>query len=83
MFVTELDTFVQKFHQLWNNCHVAHLDVDTCAGKAWVGLRVHLGHVPGFLHHRQPHPAYHNRKKVFYVLVFLFFPRKVIGTILV
>jgi hypothetical protein len=64
MFATELDTFVQKFHQLWNNGYVAHLDVDTCAGKAWVGLRVDLGHVPGPLHHRQPHPAYHNRKKV-------------------
>ena len=64
MLVTELETFVQKFHQLWNDGHVAHLDVDTCAGKAWVGLRVHLGQVPGPLHHCQPHPTFKNRKKV-------------------
>ena len=44
---TELDTFIQKFHQLWNDGHTAHLDLDTCAGKAWVGLHVQLGHAPG------------------------------------
>ena len=45
--VTELDTFIQKFYQLWNDGHTAHLDLDTCAGKVWVGLRVYLGHAPG------------------------------------
>ena len=29
MFVTELDSFVYKFHQLWNAGHSAHLDLDT------------------------------------------------------
>ena len=54
MSVTELDTFIQKFYQLWNSGQTAHLDVDTHAGKAWVGLRVQLGHVPGPLHHHPP-----------------------------
>ena len=47
MFPTEFDSFVRKFHQLWNHGITAHLDLDTHAGSAWVGLRVHLGHVPG------------------------------------
>ena len=50
MFITELDTFVKKFHQLWNDGMSAHLDLDTHAGDAWVGLRVRLGQVPGPLH---------------------------------
>ena len=52
--VTELDTFIQKFHQLWNSGHTAHLDLDTCAWKAWVGLRVHvqLGYAPGPPHEK-------------------------------
>ena len=55
MVVTELDSFVQKFHQLWRAGLNAHLDLDTHAGNAWVGLRVQLGHVPGPLHHQAPH----------------------------
>ena len=55
MFVTELDTFVKKFHQLWNDGFTAHLDLDTQAGNAWVGLRVQLGQVPGPPHHWQVH----------------------------
>ena len=54
MVVTELDSFVQKFHQLWKAGLNAHLDLDTHAGIAWVGLRVQLGHVPGPLHHQAP-----------------------------
>ena len=46
MFVTEFDSFVQKFCQLWEAGLTAHLDADTHAGKAWVGIRVQLGHVP-------------------------------------
>ena len=57
MIVTELDTFVKKFYQLWNAGQVAHLDVDSNAGNAWVGLRVQLGHAPGPLH-QQLHPTY-------------------------
>ena len=52
MSLTELETFVKKFHQLWNDGVSAHLDH---GGDAWVGLRVRLGQVPGPLH-RQVHP---------------------------
>ena len=52
MAVTEVDSFVRKFHQLWKAGLTAHLDLDTHAGGAWVGLRVQLGHVPGPLHHQ-------------------------------
>ena len=63
MFVTELDTFVKKFHQLWNAGLTAHLDLDTHAGNAWVGLRVQLGQVPGPPHqHAQPFPQQVQRK---------------------
>ena len=54
MEVTELDTFFQKFKQLWHSGHSAHLDVDTHAGHAWVGLRVRLGQAPGPLQHQLP-----------------------------
>ena len=63
MLVTELDTFVHKFHQLWNAGYNAHLDLDTRAGVAWVGLRVQLGHVPGPLHHQVNPPFSKNLKK--------------------
>ena len=60
---TELDTFVQKFYHLWNAGHTAHLDIYTHAGKAWVGLCVHLGHAPGPLHHQPQYPLYQAQKK--------------------
>ena len=41
MFVTELDSFVQKFQQLWNAGLNAHLDRDTRGGYAWVSLHLH------------------------------------------
>ena len=49
MLMTELDTFIQKFHQLWYAGYNAHLDLDTHGhdGLGWVSLRVQLGHVPG------------------------------------
>ena len=55
MAVTEVDSFVRKFHRLWKAGLTAHLDLDTHAGNAWVGLRVQLGHVHGPLH-QQGHP---------------------------
>ena len=67
MYVTELDNFVQKFHQLWKTGVTAHLDVDTHAGRAWFGLRVQLGEVPAGPVHRPPHrqrgPAYQRRQE--------------------
>ena len=44
---SELKTFIQKFQQLWQSGLSAHLDLDTHAGQAWVGLRVRLGQAPG------------------------------------
>ena len=41
--MTEVETFVKKFHQLWNDGVTAHLDFETRVGEAWIGLRVHLG----------------------------------------
>ena len=69
--MTELESFVQKFQQLRKAGVTAHLDVDTHAGRAWVGLRVQLGQVPaGPVHqpfHRHPHqqrgPAYQRRQE--------------------
>jgi hypothetical protein len=51
MYVTELDTFVQKFKNLWQSGLNAHLDVNTHAGKAWVSLHVQLEQAPGPLYH--------------------------------
>ena len=51
MFVTELETFVHKFHQLQNAGLNAYLDLDIRGGYAWVSLHLQLGHVPG-----PPHP---------------------------
>ena len=45
MFRSELDSFICKFLQLREAGMIAHLDVDTHAGQAWVGLRVMLGSV--------------------------------------
>ena len=69
MQVNELDSFVQKFNQLWKAGFTAHLDLDTHAGNAWVGLRVQLGPVPvGPVPHpyypppsRHRGPSYHRR----------------------
>ena len=57
MYVTELDSFVKKFHQILIEGLTAHLDLDTHAGNAWVGLRVQLGHVPGHLHQQPVQPS--------------------------
>ena len=50
MVNSELDTFLQKFKQLWYSGLDADLNLHTHAGQAWVGLRVRLGHAPGPLH---------------------------------
>ena len=45
--MSELDSFVKKFKDLWKAGIGAHVDKDTFAGEAGVGLRVLLGHAPG------------------------------------
>eukprot|EP00092_Neocalanus_flemingeri_P078449 GFUD01097580.1.p1 GENE.GFUD01097580.1~~GFUD01097580.1.p1 ORF type:complete len:227 (-),score=45.55 GFUD01097580.1:81-761(-) len=64
MFVAKLDSFVQKFQQLWNAGFIAHLDLESCAGNAWVGLRLQLGHTQHPHHHRVPHSSTQVLKKV-------------------
>ena len=62
MFVPELDSFLHKFHQMWSAGHSAHLNLETHAGNAWVGLRVQLGHAHGH-HHHQHHPQFPQSNK--------------------
>ena len=71
MYVTELDSFIRKFHQLWRAGFTAHLDIDAHAGQAWVGIRAQLGPAPGPAHQEVHHhhfrsprrgPAYQRRQ---------------------
>ena len=56
MYVTELDSFIKKFCQLWKAGLTAHLDLDAHAGKAWVGIRAQLGDTPLPVHQHVHHP---------------------------
>ena len=63
IYDSELETFIQKFHQLWRA-----VDLDTHAGVKWVGLREQLGHAPSPVHcpfHPPRHriPAYKCRQE--------------------
>ena len=57
MAYRELNSFIHKFNQLWRSGKSAHLNIDTHAGEAWVGLRVRLGHAPV---HQE---VYHNKSR--------------------
>ena len=48
--MSELDTFVLKFKQLWRCGHEAQLNVEAKNGKAWVDMRLCLDDEPGPLH---------------------------------
>ena len=63
MFDEELSSFISKFHQLRRAGLTAHLDVDTCAGKAWVGLRVMLDPVQHPNSWDQPHNVPNLRRR--------------------
>ena len=39
----KLHSFIEMFHQLWKAGDTAHLNLDTHAGQAWIGLRTPLG----------------------------------------
>ena len=59
---SEVDSFIQKFYQLWKTGATAHLDLNTHAGQAWVGIRVQLGHVPDPVpQESQPRPHFKKR----------------------
>ena len=63
MFDKELENFLQKFHQLRRAGLTAHLDLDTFAGQAWVGLRVMLGPVQ---QKHQDHPKPKSRSPSYF-----------------
>ena len=46
MSMSELQNFVNKFHQLRQAGYTAHLNVDAKAGQSWVSLCVMLGSGP-------------------------------------
>ena len=54
---TELDSCIKKFKDLWRSGIGAHLDIDSHAGMAYVGLCVRLGKAAGpsnYRLHQQP-----------------------------
>ena len=65
MFESELNSFLNKFHQLRKSGATAHLDVDTYAGQAWVGLRVMLDSIqhPPAPSQRHRSPSYYRRQE--------------------
>ena len=63
MFDSELNSFLVKFHQLRKSGATAHLDVDTYAGQAWVGLRVMLGPIQHQSVQRHRSPSYFRRQE--------------------
>ena len=60
--LNELHSFITKFHQLCKAGATAHLDQDTNAGQAWVGLRVQLG-LPGQPHQYPPQSPTHRQPR--------------------
>ena len=67
MATKEIYSFVQKFQELRSAGYCAHLDLDTHAGKAWVGLRLHLDDVPCHPHqqayYQKPFSASRHRRR--------------------
>ena len=60
--ISELDTFILKFKQLWKSGHDAHLDLEAKAGKAWVGIRLCLADEPGPLYQPPFNPSKMNSR---------------------
>ena len=63
MDLTELDSLICKFKQVWKSGRAAHFHLETEAGYAWVGLRVRLGQAPGPLHQGPQHHQAGNRTR--------------------
>ena len=59
---SELETFIVKFRNLWKAGLDAHLDIESHAGQAWVGLRVRLGPEPGPAQQHPPFPPHVDKK---------------------
>ena len=64
----KLHSFKNTFHQLWKAGETAHLDLNTHAGQAWIGIRTPLGYygqthqhnhnIPQTHHTHTQHPPY-------------------------
>ena len=51
-----------QFKNLWKSGFDAHLDIESHAGQAWVGIHVRLGHEPGPAQQHQHFPSHLDRK---------------------
>ena len=60
--MSELENFVNKFHQLRQAGYTAHLNVDAKAGQSWVSLCVMLGSGP-VKRPKQRSPSYLKRQE--------------------
>ena len=56
----KLHYFINTFHQLWKAGETAHLDLETHAGQAWIGIRTPLGY------YGQPHQHNSNTPQTHY-----------------
>ena len=61
MSSSEIQSFINKFHQLRRAGLTAHLDLDTHAGKAWMGLRMVIS--PGQKLQKSRNPSYFRRQE--------------------
>ena len=59
----KLNTFINIFHQLWKSGDTAHLNLNTHAGQAWVGIRTPLGYPGQNQQYQQQTPKYHQYSK--------------------
>ena len=59
----EIDSFILKFHQLRRAGYKAHLDLDTNAGKVWIGLKVMLLPVQQKKADKHRSPSYFRRQE--------------------
>ena len=56
----KLHYLINTFHQLWKAGETAHLDLNTHAGQAWIGIRTPLGY------YGQTYPHNHNAPQTHY-----------------
>ena len=61
--IEEFDNFILKFKNLWKSGYDAHLEVDTHAGQAWVGLCLCLGDAPDPFKYKRVSPSRHRRRE--------------------
>ena len=56
----KLHSFINTFHQLWKAGETAHLDLNTHAGQAWIGIRTPLGYYGQTHQHNHNIPQTHH-----------------------